>query len=163
MILKSISDINLSLLQDFSCGNKELDNFLLRHAFDNDKNGYGKTYILLDKDIAVGFFTICSAQIKFETFPNKAQIVLPRYPIPSVRIARLGVHKNYQNQGYGKELLKQAFLKILNVASSIGIKLIIVDAKESSKSFYEHYGFERLLDNKLTYYLPIETLIEAIK
>ena len=161
MILKSIVDIDLSLLRSFSCGNKDLDNFLNKHAYDNDKNGYGKTYVLIDKNIIVGFFTICSAQIRFEAFPNKSQLTLPRYPIPSVRIARLGVHKDYQHQGYGRELLKQAFLKILNVASSIGIKLVIVDAKESSKSFYEHYGFERLVDDRLTYFLPIETLLKA--
>ena len=163
MILKSIIDIDLSLLKAFSCGNKDLDNFLNNHAYDNDKNGYGKTYVLIDKNIIVGFFTICSAQIRFEAFPNKSQLTLPRYPIPSVRIARLGVHKDYQHQGYGRELLKQAFLRILSASTTVGIRLIVVDAKESAVGFYMHYGFMPLESKQNSYYLLIDTLLEAIK
>lgn len=163
MILKSIRDINQSLLKDFSCGNKELDRYLKVFALENDINSYGKTYILLDDDIVVGFFTLSSASIRFEEFPKSLANNIPKYPISSVRIARLAVNKDKQGLGYGKELLKQAFIRILEVSETIGVRLIVVDAKETSISFYEKYGFQQLENKKLSYFLLIDTLKKAIE
>lgn len=163
MILKTIYEVKENEVQSFSCGNSDLDKFLSKHALENDRNGYGKTFILEDDGFIVGFFTLCSSSIKFEEFPTTNSHHLPRYPIPCIRIARLAVQKESQGKGIGKELLKQAFLRILNVATTVGVRLIVVDAKESSKSFYEKYGFMRLKNDKLTYYLLVDTLIEAIK
>ena len=160
MILKTIGCVTKEEFESFSCGQSDLDKYFKYHALLNDKNGYGKTFVLYDEDVVVGFFTLCSASIKFEEFPKRHS--LPKYPIPSIRIARLAVSKEHQGKGYGKELLTQAFLRILSVASSIGIKLIIVDAKETSASFYEHYGFIRLRLNEPCYYLLLETLVSAL-
>ena len=163
MILKTIYDVDQNELKSFSCGNKDLDRFLTRHAFVNDQNGYGKTFILVDNEKILGFFTLCSSSIQCEEYPAFNSHLFPRYPIPCIRIARLAVKKEFQGKGIGKELLKQAFIRIVNVASTVGVRLVVVDAKESSKSFYEKYGFMRLKEDKLTYYLLIDTLIEAIK
>lgn len=67
-----------------------------------------------------------------------------------------------QKKGYGNELLKEAFYKIVNASQTIGIKIVVVDAKESSKSFYEKYGFIKLVDEKLTYCIHIQTIIDAM-
>ena len=163
MIIKSISEINEKDLNTFSCGNKDLDRLLKKYALENDLSGYGKTFLLLDDDEVVGFFTLCSASIKFEEYPHELSVTLPKYPIPCIRIARLAVRKDKQGCGYGKELLKQAFLKILSVSLTIGIRLIVVDVKETSTAFYEKYGFIRLLNDKLSYFLALDTLKEAIK
>ena len=40
--------------------------------------------------------------------------------------------------------------------------MVIVDAKETSKSFYEHFGFTPLSGNELSYFLPVETIRKAI-
>ena len=163
MILKTIYEIDQNELKSFSCGNQDLDRFLTKYALINDQNGYNKTFLLEDNGRVVGFFTLCSSSIKCEEFPTFNSHLIPRYPIPCIRIARLAVQKESQGKGIGKELLKQAFLRILNVATTVGVRLIVVDAKESSKSFYEKYGFMRLKNDKLTYYLLVDTLIEAIK
>ena len=161
MIIKSILDTAVNDIKSFNCGNKDLDDFLKKYALRNDQNGYGKTFLMFDNENLVGFFTISSSSIKYEEFPVNES--LPRYPIPSIRIARLAVSKNFQGKGYGKALLTQAFIKILSVSDTIGIRLVVVDAKESSASFYEKYGFKRLLGNKLSYYLLVDTLKKAIK
>ena len=163
MIIKSIHDVDQDDIQSFTCGNIDLDEFLKKHAKNNDLNGYGKTFVLVDNDAFIGFFTLCSASIAFEEYPASKAQHLPKYPIPCIRIARLAVDKRFQGEGYGKELLKQAFLRILNVYPTIGIRLVVVDAKQSAASFYEKYGFVRLQNKKLSYFLPIETIIEAFK
>ena len=55
-------------------------------------------------------------------------------------------------------MLAQAFIKIVHVAEITGLYFIIVDAKETSKSFYEHYGFIKFNDKELSYFLTIETV-----
>ena len=163
MTLKTIYEVEEKKLELFSCGNPDLDKFLRKYALVNDQNGYGKTFLLEDGGQLVGFFTLCSSSINFEEFPVNNAHLLPRYPSPCIRIARLAVQKELQGKGYGRELLRQAFLRILNVATTVGVRLIVVDAKESSKSFYEKYGFAHLKSNKLTYYLLLDTLVEALK
>lgn len=160
MNLKTIGCAKDDELLSFSSGNDDLDKYLREYALINDRNGYGKTFLLYDNDELVGFFTICSASIKFEDFPKRKS--LPKYPIPAVRIARLAIRKDKQRQGYGRELLKQALIRVLCISQKVGVRLVIVDAKETSASFYEHYGFERLKEDALTYYLLIETLQNAL-
>lgn len=158
MTLKTLEEVTTEELEVFSCGHVELDNYLKRHALNNEKIGYGRTFILEDEEKIVGFFTHCSASIKFQEFPFEARRFLPKYPIPCIKIARLGVEITKQGKGYGKELLKQAFFKILSVSQEIGVRLVLVDAKKESSAFYEHYGFLKLHDDQLTYYLSIDTL-----
>lgn len=59
-------------------------------------------------------------------------------------------------------MLTQAFIKIIHVAEITGLYFIIVDAKETSKSFYEHYGFIKFKDKELSYFLPVDTVRKAM-
>lgn len=81
----------------------------------------------------------------------------------SIRIAHLAVGKDLQGKEIGKWLLTQAFKKIVHISEITGLYFIIVDAKESSKSFYEHYGFIKFTDKDLTYFLPVETVRKAME
>lgn len=163
MKVVGISEVSQNKIDSFSCGNIELDRFLRKNALINDLNGYGKTFLLENNAEIIGFFTLSSFSIKFDEYPNVEGEKLPKYPIPCIKIARLAVNKKYQKQGYGKQLLKQAFLKILSVSDTVGIRLIVVDAKESAINFYTKYGFEQLENGKSSYYLLLNTLKDAIK
>lgn len=68
-----------------------------------------------------------------------------------------------KGKGLGKDLLKQAFLKIVQVSDITGVYFILVDAKETSKTFYEHYGFIKLNDNELSYFMLVDTVKRAIE
>ena len=82
--------------------------------------------------------------------------------IPCIRIARLAVDLKYQRNGNGTFLLRDALLRIVNLSYQTGVYFLIFDAKETSKDFYEHYGFIKLNNVELTYLLPIETIKKAI-
>ena len=55
------------------------------------------------------------------------------------------------------------FIKTIQIAEITGLYLIIVDAKETSKSFYEHYGFQKFMDEELSYFIVIDTIRKAIQ
>ncbi len=150
-------------LKNFDCGNEQLNTFFTRYSLRNDKLGIGKTFVCLnDKDKICGYFTLSTAQVLFEDFSVEQRLKLPKYPIPALRIARFAISKDMQGNGIGRWLLSEAFRKIVQVVEITGLYVVIVDAKEESKSFYEHYGFIKFFDKELTYFLPIETIKKAM-
>lgn len=162
--LVSIKDVSNTKLKKFDCGIEALNTFLSRYSLKNDTLGIGKTFVSIDDNgNVVGYFTLATAQVVYEDIPDSLRMKLPKYPIPSLRIARLAVSKNLQSQGIGKWMLTQAFIKIVHVSEITGLYLIIVDAKEESKKFYEHYGFIKFKNKSLSYFLCIETVKKAMK
>lgn len=162
--LVSIKEIrSKTVLKKFNCGTEVLNSFLVRYALKNDELGIGRTFIALDDDDQIsGYFTLATAQVAYKEIPEDYKVKLPKYPIPALRIARLAVSKDLQGKGIGKWLLAQAFTKIIQVADVTGLYFIIVDAKETSKSFYEHYGFQKFIDEDLFYFMLVDTVRKAI-
>lgn len=162
--LVSIKEIkSKTVLKKFDCGTEVLNSFLVRYALKNDELGIGRTFIALDDDDQIsGYFTLATAQVAYKEIPEDYKVKLPKYPIPALRIARLAVSKDLQGKGIGKWLLAQAFTKIIQVADVTGLYFIIVDAKETSKSFYEHYGFQKFIDEDLSYFMLVDTVRKAI-
>lgn len=162
--LVAIKDVPKAKLKKFDCGTEVLNEFLSRYSFKNDILGIGKTFVAFNKnEDVIGYFTLAAAQVLFEDIPDNYRAKLPRYSIPALRIARLAVGKNLQGKGIGKWLLTQAFIKIIHVAEITGLYFIIVDAKETSKSFYEHYGFIKFNDKELSYFLTVDTVRKAME
>ena len=129
---------------------------------DKDKSNKEDDISNNEKKNIEGYFTLATAQVAFEEIPDDFKGKLPKYPIPALRIARLAVSKDSQGKGIGRWLLAQAFIKAVQVADVTGLYFIIVDAKESSKSFYEHYGFQKLYNKELCYFILAETVRKAI-
>ena len=162
--LVAIKDVPKAKLKKFDCGTEVLNEFLSQYSFKNDILGIGKTFVAFNKnEDVIGYFTLAAAQVLFEDIPDNYRAKLPRYPIPALRIARLAVGKNLQGKGIGKWLLTQAFIKIIHVAEITGLYFIIVDAKETSKSFYEHYGFIKFNDKEFSYFLTVDTVRKAME
>ena len=123
---------------EFDCENKLLNDFLKKYAYQNQHRYLvGVTYVIhIDMKI-IGYITLSAASIKKVTL-NKNK---PYEDIPVLRLARLAVDKNYQNQGIGKKLLKFALQKAIELKDSFGCIGIVVDAKEEAIDFYKKYGF----------------------
>ena len=162
MNIISIRDIDNNLLSKFDCGIDVLNVFLKCYSLPNDESNIGRTYVAIDNSQIVGYITLCTAQLEFAQMPQEYRANMPRYPIPGIRIARLAIDQRFQGNGYGRELITFALKKILITSVSVGIKIVIVDSKEESKSFYEHYGFKPTKDNGQTYYMLIETVAKAL-
>ena len=149
----------------FDCGIDELNKYFRQYAFPNDKKNIGKSFVAVNQDdqlCPIGFYTISMAHILFEELPEEMKKGLPRYPVPALRIGKLAIDKNFQKQGIGAFLLKDAFLKATNLSTKIGLKCVLVDAlNDQAKSFYLKFGFLQFPSNRLTLVLPIETIIDA--
>lgn len=153
-----ISNISPGAYKKFSCGVQELDGYLYRFAKNNHRKGIGKTFLLMDKEEVVGFYTISMGSIEFQNLPSASKQGIPKYPIPVARIGRLAISFGSQGKKYGKILLIDALQRIYFASESVAAYAIIVDAKDDrAKQFYEHFGFIPLDSPANSLFLPTGT------
>ena len=64
-------------------------------------------------------------------------------PVPVVVLARLAVDQSLHGKGMGRALIRDAGLRVIHAADTIGIRGMIVHALSmDAKTFYERMGFE---------------------
>ncbi|MGN6367563.1 MAG: GNAT family N-acetyltransferase [Phycisphaerae bacterium] len=132
----------LHKIDAFDCGRQELNKYLLRYAWGNQQAGAGQTYVGLVGEIVVGYHTLAVGHVLPEQAPERITKGLARHPVPIMLLARLAVDQQWQGQGIGKALLKDAVLRTLQAADIVGIRAIGVHAKdEEARKFYEKFDF----------------------
>lgn len=149
-------------LGGFDCGVEPLNVFLNRYALQNQAAQTAQTYVCLaDGEIVVGYFTLVVGQVEFDVAPERMRKGLARHPVPVTLIARLAVSGNWQGQGLGLGLFKDAILRALDVADIAGMRAIIVHAKdEAAKAFYQRLGFQDGFINPMHLYLLTKDLMK---
>jgi GNAT superfamily N-acetyltransferase len=131
---------------DFSCGNSALDRFFRDYAGQNQFRFHlAVTYVAVLEEKIVGFATVSFATLERESLPGaKLKKRLPAYPLPVLRLARLGVHERGQGKGIGKALLRYVLLLALQMKTEVGCVGVLTDAKPEAVGFYRRYGFVEL-------------------
>jgi predicted N-acetyltransferase YhbS len=106
--------------EGFDCGEAALNEFLLRQAGQQQRRGFGKTYVALAEDgvTVTGFVTVSAGQIATTSLPS--QLKLPRYPAPMLRIGRLAVDVRHQGEGIGQDLLAFALRLAVEFSQRVG-------------------------------------------
>ena len=100
------------------------------------------TYVaVVDKWIA-GFATVAASSIERESIPSsRLRQRLPSYPLPILRLARLGVDLRAQGAGIGKALLRHLFELAVRQRDRLGCVGVVTDAKPNAVGYYESLGF----------------------
>lgn len=130
-------------VESFTCGQTELDRFLVRHALQAQQSNSSQTYLALNGSDVVGFYTLVVGQVEHADAPPRVAKGMPRYPIPVLVLARLAVHTSMQGKGLGSGLLLDALSRTLQVADLAGVRALLVHAKDDrAADFYRHFGFE---------------------
>ena len=126
---------------DFSCRIASLDDWLKRRAYTNQISGATRTFVLCVDNRVVGYYALASGAISVQSALGKFRRNMPD-PIPVVILARLAIDSSYQSQGLGRALFRDAALRVVQSADTIGIRGIIVHAiSEEAKDFYLALGF----------------------
>lgn len=129
-------------VEEFSCGQPELDRFLIRHALQAQQAGSALTYVGLSDKAVIGFYSLVAGEVRHADAPERVVKGMPRHPIPLMVLARLAVHSDWQGRRIGAGLLLDALTRTLQAADIAGIRALAVHAKdEAAASFYEHFGF----------------------
>jgi GNAT superfamily N-acetyltransferase len=130
----------------FSCGHPDVDRFFVHYAGQNQfKLHLAVTYVAVVDARLVGFATVAASSIERFSVPGpRLRKRLPAYPLPVLRLARLGVDIRAQGLGLGKGLLRHVLVLALEQRDRVGCIGVIADAKPEVLAFYEGLGFVRL-------------------
>ena len=128
-------------LDTFESGIPALDDWLKRRARANEAEGASRTFVTCGGRRVVGYYRLAAGAVLRSGVPAKVRRNMPE-PVPVVLLGRLAVDRAQQGKGYDADLLRDAILRIVTAAGSIGVRAILVHAiSEEAKTFYEKHGF----------------------
>lgn len=130
-------------LDDFACGEAELDDWLKRRALANQASGASRTFVVTVEDRRVwAYYAMAAGAVSHQLATTRVRRNMPD-PVPVMVIARLAVDRGMQGQQLGAALLQDAVNRAVTVAQNAGVRALLVHAlHERAKQFYEHYGFQ---------------------
>ncbi|MHB8246614.1 MAG: GNAT family N-acetyltransferase [Acidimicrobiales bacterium] len=131
------------VLAGFDCGTPALNAWLLSRALANQSSGTNRSWVITDSKSrrVVAFYASSTASVIRSSVPRLFGRDHPE-EIPAILLGRMAVDSSYQGCGFGAGLLKHFMLKAIQVSTSVGVRLVLVHAKdECAKEFYERYGF----------------------
>ena len=127
----------------FSCGQPELDVYLKRFALMNQKSGSAATYVLKHGGTIIGYYSLAVGSVEYQAAAPRLAKGLARHPIPVMLLARLAVSGEFQRQGAGQVLLRDALVRTARAGDIAGIRALLVHAKdEGARNWYLARGFE---------------------
>jgi GNAT superfamily N-acetyltransferase len=129
-------------VDNFDCGQADLNRFLIRFALTNQQANAAQTYVGLADSIVIGFYTLTVGEVSYDNAPTRIKKGLARYPVPLMLLARMAVSQEWQGRGIGAGLLKDAISRTIQAADIAGIRAMAVHAKDdTARTFYEHFDF----------------------
>lgn len=151
------------VVTDFDCGEDSLNEYLKNYAYINNQNHSSRTYVACKDQQVAGYYTITPGAVSGKEVPLRVSKGLARYPVPIIILARLAVDKNLRGIGLGGNLLKDALLRIVNAADSIGGRAVLVHAKnDKAKAFYTKFGFEESPVDEFHLYLLLKDVKKTL-
>lgn len=129
-------------VEAFDCSNPDLNRFLHKYALPNQNSGASTTYVGLADQTVIGYYSLAVGSVEYEQAPGRVAKGLAHHPIPVMLLARLAVDHQWQKKGVGAGLLRDAMLRTLQAADIVGIRALLVHAKDHHATlFYQHFDF----------------------
>jgi GNAT superfamily N-acetyltransferase len=133
-----------------------LDDWLKRRARPNEAEGASRTFVLCAGRRVIGYYSLAAGSVSHIAATGRARRNMPD-PVPAVLLGRLAVDHAWQGKGLGADLLRDAVLRVLAAADTIGVRVLLVHAiSEDAKRFYERHGFRASPIEPMTLMITID-------
>lgn len=129
-------------LEGFASGVSPLDDWLKKRARANEAAGASRTYVVCEGQQVVGYYSLAAGSILHRMATGGVRRNMPD-PVPVALLGRLAIDRRWQGRGLGLALLRDATMRVVGAAETIGVRAILVHAiSEDARAFYEHWGFK---------------------
>jgi len=130
-------------LEAFTSGVESLDQWLKRRALKNQATGASRTFVACTERRVLAYYALASSAVIADAAPGRFRCNMPD-PIPIVVLGRLAVDRSWHGRGVGRAWVRDACLRVIQAADTIGIRGMLVHAlSDETRAFYERIGFER--------------------
>ncbi len=161
-------DLGTIDVKSFDCGKDAVDTYLRRFAAKNMALNLSRTFVLpyapdegTRKLHVAAYYTLAYQTLAREELPDPSR--LPRYPVPVILLAQLGVNRRFQGQGLGAKTLVWALRHAWQIANNPdglparGVVLDVLD--QDALAFYQSYKFFLpLTDTPMRLFVPMASL-----
>lgn len=150
-----------SELKSFCCGNPDLDDFLFNDAKIYLKYLRYTTFFVESSSKIIAYYSLANDTIRLGSFQDDYDIlkdiqnsiskddadferyILNQKIFPAVKIGRLAVNKDFQNKGYGTDILELLVMSFIK-NNKTGCQFITVDAinQPETTRFYIKNNFQ---------------------
>ena len=145
-------------VSSFACGHQSLDDWLKHRALGNQKAGASRTFVVTDGHRVVAYYALASGALAASAATGKIRRNMPD-PIPMAVLGRLAIDKDHQGKGLGRALFRDAALRVLSAADTIGIRGLLVHAiSEEAAAFYQALGLRCSTSEPGTLMIPLADL-----
>ena len=120
-----------------------IQEFLNEHVMKHQRSNLGTTYVVFYEKKLVGFITVAASMIhkgSVNQIKRPDTRVTPVYP--AVIIAYFGVHKPYQDKGFGQFIVQWSIGLARTVSKKIGIRYMVLFAREALDYYKEKFHFQ---------------------
>ena len=148
----------------FDCGNDLLNDWLRDHALNNEGQT-ARTYVVCDGNVVIGYYCISMGSVERKQLPSKLKRRqgLPNH-IPVAIIGRLARDKSPAWRGLGRDLVKDALIRIVSVSETIGVRCVLVHAIDDEAAlFWKGLEFQEYPGGSKTFFIAIETVIDGLR
>lgn len=129
-------------VDDFDSGTLSLDEWLRRRAQANQASAASRTFVLYDNERVAGYYALAVSAVAPDAAPGRFRRNMPD-PIPVAVLGRLAIDKSHQRQGLGRALFRDAALRVIAAADSIGMRGMLAHAiSDEAKAFYVGLGLD---------------------
>lgn len=129
-------------LGNFDSGVHSLDEWLRRRAMQNQASGASRTFVACDDARIAGYYALSASAVAPDAATGRFRRNMPD-PVPVAVLGRLAIDKSFQGKGLGRALFRDAALRVLAAADSIGIRGMLVHAiSDEAKAFYVGLGLD---------------------
>ncbi len=129
-------------LGSFDSGVLSLDDWLRRRAMQNQASGASRTFVACDDARVAGYYALAASAVAPDAATGRFRRNMPD-PVPVAVLGRLAIDKSFQGKGLGRALFRDAALRVLAAADSIGIRGMLVHAiSDEAKAFYLALGLD---------------------
>ncbi len=157
----------------FSCGVRQVDNFIKKTANKLTKADNLRVWVLTaeDEKSIIGFYAINAHSIYYDgLLENFARNRPGHGAIPAAYISMVGRDERFRGGGYGGILLADCLQRIVRIAEQIGTAVIVVDVldcgdpgkTQQRKDLYIGYGFQPFPSLPMRMFLPIATIKDLV-
>lgn len=155
-------------VKTFDCGKESVNLYLRRYAAKNMALNLNRTFVLpyttedtSEEPEVAAYYTLAHQTLVREELPDPSR--LPRYPVPVILLAQLGIDQRLHRQGLGAKTLVHALRHAYQIASNpkglpaMGVVLDVLD--QEALALYQSFDFFLpLTDNPVKLFVPMASL-----
>ena len=155
-------------VKSFDCGKDVINTYLRRYAAKNMALNLNRTFVLpytfkenSEKSHVAAYYTLAHQTLVREELPDPSR--LPRYPVPVILLAQLGIDQRFHRQGLGVKTLVHALRHAYQITSNpngipaMGVALDVLD--QDALAFYRSFDFFlSLTNNPMKLFVPMASL-----